>query len=175
MSGNTKYPGTREVGRKMVLCCKCNRTGRCRNCACVKAGKSCLNCLPTRLGQFTNSSIASSLPSTLSTVCPPAPAVPSSSPTSALPVSSPCHNPTSTQVMSVCGAMTSTPDIPYPPSNPISSSPTCSSSLPRLPASNPMAALNHLWSELDSASFPGPLRMPTMKLFIGGRTALRFP
>ena len=36
-------------------CCKCNKTGRCRNCACVKAGKSCQNCLPSRLGQCLNS------------------------------------------------------------------------------------------------------------------------
>ncbi len=38
----------------MVLCCKCNKTGRCRNCACVKAGIQCQNCLPSRLGNCSN-------------------------------------------------------------------------------------------------------------------------
>ena len=38
----------------MVACCRCNRTGRCLNCACVKAGNSCHNCFPSRLGHCTN-------------------------------------------------------------------------------------------------------------------------
>ena len=37
-----------------MACCRCNRTGRCRNCACVKAGNPCQNCLPGRLGQCLN-------------------------------------------------------------------------------------------------------------------------
>ena len=40
-----------EKETMMVNCCKCNRTGQCRNCACVKAGKCCDTCLPSRLGQ----------------------------------------------------------------------------------------------------------------------------
>ena len=38
----------------MVLCCRCNRTGSCRGCACVKAGKRCSNCLPSKLGSCLN-------------------------------------------------------------------------------------------------------------------------
>ncbi len=38
----------------MVICCRCNRTGRCLNCACVKAGISCHNCFPSRLGNCSN-------------------------------------------------------------------------------------------------------------------------
>ncbi len=38
-------------------CCKCNRTGSCRRCACVKAGRSCTSCLPTNLGTCLNPSI----------------------------------------------------------------------------------------------------------------------
>lgn len=41
-------------------CCKCNRTGRCRNCSCVKAGKHCLSCLPSCLGQCVNNNISTS-------------------------------------------------------------------------------------------------------------------
>ena len=43
---------------KMVLCCRCNRTGQCRGCACVKAGNLCSNCLPSRLGSCSNVSPA---------------------------------------------------------------------------------------------------------------------
>ena len=35
-------------------CCRCNKTGKCRNCACVKAGSKCHSCLPSRLGNCEN-------------------------------------------------------------------------------------------------------------------------
>ena len=38
----------------MVACCRCNRTGSYKGCACVKAGKSCTNCLPKKLGSCVN-------------------------------------------------------------------------------------------------------------------------
>ena len=41
-----------------MVCCRCNKTGRCRNCACVKAGKLCQNCLPDRLGHCLNTTTA---------------------------------------------------------------------------------------------------------------------
>ena len=44
----------------MVNCCRCNRTGSCRNCACVKAGRSCQSCLPSRLGHCLNDTGSSS-------------------------------------------------------------------------------------------------------------------
>ena len=37
-----------------MTCCKCNRTGRCLNCSCVKRGQPCLSCLPQRLGNCAN-------------------------------------------------------------------------------------------------------------------------
>ena len=37
-----------------MTCCKCNRTGRCRNCLCVRNGQACQNCLPQRLGNCVN-------------------------------------------------------------------------------------------------------------------------
>ena len=40
-------------------CCRCNRTGSCKGCACVKAGHSCTSCLPSRLGSCENSSLNS--------------------------------------------------------------------------------------------------------------------
>ena len=37
-----------------MVCWKCNKSGRCRGCACKKASKPCQNCLPERLGQCEN-------------------------------------------------------------------------------------------------------------------------
>ena len=33
---------------------RCNRTGSCKNCSCVKAGRTCSNCLPRKLGKCAN-------------------------------------------------------------------------------------------------------------------------
>ncbi len=32
-----------------MVCCKCNRSSKCRQCICVKAGRKCSDCLPSRL------------------------------------------------------------------------------------------------------------------------------
>ena len=37
-----------------MTCCRCNRSGICRNCSCVRDGKECTSCLPKRLGQCQN-------------------------------------------------------------------------------------------------------------------------
>ena len=47
-----------------MACCKCNRTGSCKGCACVKAKQSCDNCLPGKLGNCFNRSSAASSPLT---------------------------------------------------------------------------------------------------------------
>ena len=39
-----------------MVCCKCNRSGYCWNCVCVKANRTCVDCLPDKLGQYTNKS-----------------------------------------------------------------------------------------------------------------------
>ena len=41
----------------MVQCCRCNRTGLCRGCACVKAGRKCINCLPSKRGSCSNTAV----------------------------------------------------------------------------------------------------------------------
>ena len=55
-----------------MTCCRCNKSGSCRNCSCVKANSKCTNCLPSRLNKCSNisdpsvedrSAIASSLSS----------------------------------------------------------------------------------------------------------------
>jgi len=39
-----------------MVCCRCNRSGYCRGCACVKAKRTCDNCLPGKLGHCANKS-----------------------------------------------------------------------------------------------------------------------
>ena len=39
----------------MPACCRCNASGKCRTCRCIKSGKSCQGCLPQRLGKCENS------------------------------------------------------------------------------------------------------------------------
>ena len=36
------------------MCCRCNGSGRCKNCSCVKNGSKCVDCLPARKGRCAN-------------------------------------------------------------------------------------------------------------------------
>ena len=38
----------------MPICCTCNRSGRCRNCSCVKARRTCSSCQPQKLARCEN-------------------------------------------------------------------------------------------------------------------------
>jgi hypothetical protein len=38
----------------MPVCCRCNGSGRCKSCACVKAGRPCTDFLPSRNGHCRN-------------------------------------------------------------------------------------------------------------------------
>ena len=57
-----------------MVCCKCNKSGTCRECACAKVESPCVSCLPLKLGKCVNpmnsrkSSLSSSQP-------PPAPSI----------------------------------------------------------------------------------------------------
>ena len=39
----------------VMPCCRCNRSGFCKRCVCVKEGRPCAGCLPRRLGHCQNS------------------------------------------------------------------------------------------------------------------------
>ena len=41
----------------MPVCCRCNGSGRCISCSCVKSGSPCVNCLPLRNGHCGNAGI----------------------------------------------------------------------------------------------------------------------
>jgi len=38
----------------MPVCCRCNGSGRCRSCTCVKSGRPCVDCRPSRKGHCCN-------------------------------------------------------------------------------------------------------------------------
>ena len=48
MAANDPGGTARSTTCKTRSCCKCNGSGVCRNCSCVKAGMACTNCLPSR-------------------------------------------------------------------------------------------------------------------------------
>ena len=67
------------MSEKIMTCCRCNCTGSCKNCSCVKAGRTCSNCLPRKLGKCANDAaaigahlpadpLASGLPATISSI-----------------------------------------------------------------------------------------------------------
>ena len=43
---------------------RCNRTGLCRGCVCVKVGRKCINCLPSKRGSCANTSVPQPPPPT---------------------------------------------------------------------------------------------------------------
>ena len=71
----------------MVVYCRCNRTGQCRSCACVKVGKQCTNCLPGRLGKCFNALTANPTVSGPSSSACQMAAIPPVAPSSQMPTS----------------------------------------------------------------------------------------
>ena len=59
-----------------MVCCKCNRSGYCWNCVCVKANRTCVDCLPDKLGQYTNKSTTNENSISIVGVLPPPPCDP---------------------------------------------------------------------------------------------------
>ena len=48
-----------------MSCCRCNRSGKCRSCVCVKSGKRCTTCLPARRGNCQNHMVGDAALSTV--------------------------------------------------------------------------------------------------------------
>ena len=38
----------------MPVCCRCNGSGRCKNCSCSRSGTACTDCLPSKRGRCRN-------------------------------------------------------------------------------------------------------------------------
>ena len=122
-------------------CCKCNRSGQCKGCACVKAKNHCSNCLPSRLGTCKNVPTTQSLHDSPSQDSPPSQPEPSQQ---LLPTSSP-----------VTVSNETFPDAPNsvdsgPPVSPIVVPVT---SHPTLPAYTPMSPPVFTWGEYSATHF----------------------
>ena len=147
MDTTTREPEKKNL--KMVQCCKCNRTGQCKGCVCVKAGRYCSNCLPSKLGSCSNVLSLTRPRTPLPTAPAPAPAPPTaivpnvtlSAPTGPTgPLLSASSTPTPPVV-----SLTAVPhgvSISCPPLGIDTSTPTPN---PTLPAFNPMAEPNFTW------------------------------
>lgn len=119
----------------MRQCCRCNGSGRCKNCSCVKAQKACVDCLPSKRSRCSN------LPG-----LPPAPLSASKvDPSSCgdLPADPPADPPAEDDLVA---AMASSPVMPE-------IMPTTG----HLPDFKPMAAPIFTWGAIDSAKFTGLL------------------
>ncbi len=77
---------------RTAACCRCNRSGICRGCACVNAGRPCSGCLPSQVGTCQNVSQPSSL-APKSVFCLPSPGSMSTNSTSPSPVPCPTGDP----------------------------------------------------------------------------------
>ena len=150
----------------MVQCCKCNRTGQCRGCACVKAGRFCSNCLPSRLGRCSNVSYATDSVATTQHPCVP-PVIPPITTVTPNPIATTSSNPRAQASIHVAGgsnevSVSVTPtqellqvqnEIPSVPSNNRSLDPS-----PNLPPFRPMADPLFAWGESDSTTLCKSLR-----------------
>ena len=45
---------TRNEAAGTGSCCRCNRSGICKSCSCVKSGRPCVKCMPGNLGRCQN-------------------------------------------------------------------------------------------------------------------------
>ena len=163
------------------MCCRCNRTGQCRGCACVKAGKSCSNCLPSRLGNCSNvsattnantdtntdtanrdvSALSNTSISTISTAT-----------ASTSPSSSPVGPAVSSSGVASIHDTQNQPSISFSRAPPRNVSPPLS---PNLPPFIPMAAPNFVWGDEDSATFCKSIRDAYDEVIHWKRNLFRVP
>ena len=153
----------------MVACCRCSGAGICRNCACVKAGKTCTTCLPGRRGHCLNmkqSSAPESAP-----VQPPTPNT--QPPATSDSVVSPSRTNLSQQ--------TTQPPPPSPPPADITPQATpprsglTPSSAHLLPPPQLLASSTFKWGEHDSSSYSTSLSLAYQKVVHWRSNIFRVP
>ena len=141
-----------------VVCCWCNASGRCKNCACKKAGRECLNCLPRRRGHCENST----------------PLAPTVSDANGLRTTTPPTQDTSNEriergesgvienvrhsaindnnmVDDMTGTVTSIPETQMPTQS--ETQPNLEQDVEDLPAFTPVSEPDFLWGEVDGKQF----------------------
>ena len=135
-----------DIG-KMVVCCRCNGDGKCKNCSCVKEGKNCSNCLQSRREKCLNM------------VHPPAPTTtPAQSPSAgiqpstiahALPQTSPTSVSTSVSSLLPTSSLLCPVSVQQPAATP--------SNAHLLPPPCPVVQRSFVWGDRDSVTFTDEL------------------
>ena len=107
-SGGSRLSSVSSVSRPHVkVCCRCNGRRKCRSCVCVKQGRLCTSCLPSRTGGCHNLAVPT---------CPPVSAASSEaapfSYASLAPTSQPGPPPAVQAVVSPSGQTVAVPSLP---------------------------------------------------------------
>ena len=145
-----------------MACCKCNRSGSCKGCACVKAKKSCDNCLPGKLGNCTNCPPASTPTANPANTNPNLPTITIAATTSQLgpPSSAPGSS-----------ADTSAPSQPSVPDTPFS----LDEHSPLLPEYVPMSTPTFTWGKFSGSAFAKSLDATYSKVVHWRRNCFTVP
>ena len=143
--------------------CRCNRTGTCKNCACVRAGQSCGKCLPGRLGKCLNQSAAAHPTTSLTSPTSPTSRTPSDVANPIVRVPPPAST-LDDHAAADRDREPHTPLAPIPPTHanfptPDSDRRTDVAGTPALPAFIPMASPVFTWGDLDAETFTQRLNL----------------
>ena len=132
-----------------MTCCKCNRTGRCCGCACIKACRQCTSCLPIKQGKCQNAVSRPAVPATA------APAT-ATAPAARISMAAP----------TLCTGMPPNPALPQPPSpqphpainpGPGDSFPAGIVPPPHGSSRSSAGRMCFIWGEVDGATFDSKL------------------
>ena len=134
--GKPRKPST----YKMRQCCRCNGSGRCKNCSCVKAGKACTDCLPSKRQACSNR------PTQPPQTSPPPPGISTTTSLTASTPLSPHIQDNMTTEQERCPVLMPTTEDPIHEGHP---------NICNLPTFNHMTNPIFEWGDLDATSFTG--------------------
>ena len=147
----------------MSVCCRCNASGKCRNCVCIKSKRRCSNCLPSRKGCCSNMKLLPALQAHDATHARASPASVASPSHSRQPCGSPSSVATTTTAPAAHTSVTSATiqkpvDSSPPPNNAHPMNPATIAPAPvqapfcPLPSSPPLSNPSFVWGENDAVS-----------------------
>ena len=138
----------------MVVCCRCNGDGKCRNCSCVKEGKTCTTCLPSRRGRCLNKPHPSApAPANQPVHCPSARTQLTATVHASPSIDASVAPATPTLTSATNSIMASAGSTPVSTTGPIPSN----THYLHLPSPSVMADTNFRWGEYDSSTFTATL------------------
>ena len=153
----------------MAVCCRCNGGGRCRNCACVKAGRTCTTCLPARRGHCSNMKLPPA-PESASVQLPTSNTQSQSAPDSAT-------SPSRTNLSQP--AVQQSPPSPSPVNTPAVTDTASAGPIPsnahRLPPPQLLPSPTFKWGEYDSSSYSTSLSVAYQEVVHWRRNIFRVP